>query len=185
MKIYKSKTTIFITGIHGVGKSTICKKASESLGIQSFSAGEIIQKKRNLKSTTDKNILDISENQTLLLAGIKDIKEHCNKFILDGHIALLTKDNVISTVEFKIIKQINPTVIVLIKDNPSNIQRRLYQRDRQDYSLDLLDQMQNIEQEQGILYAKELNCEFYEINLQESSLPDKNLINFLSKYLYD
>lgn len=40
----KTSNIIFIAGIHGVGKSTLCKKLSSRYNIEHYSASELIKK---------------------------------------------------------------------------------------------------------------------------------------------
>ncbi len=54
---------IFVSGVHGVGKSCFCNLAKESVGIETYSASALIATKKRSGSTKNKLIPDIDENQ--------------------------------------------------------------------------------------------------------------------------
>jgi len=66
------KKIIFVAGIHGVGKTYLCQSLKESIGIDHFSASQLISEfKREKFSSTDKSVKNINNNQELLLKAIE------------------------------------------------------------------------------------------------------------------
>ena len=61
---------IFIAGIHGVGKTTLCNIVKEKLNINTFSSSALIQKVNKQKSFINKHADDVKENQDILLQAI-------------------------------------------------------------------------------------------------------------------
>ena len=59
---------IFISGIHAVGKGYFCGLVKKELGIEAYSASDLIAKARNAGFSSDKLVADIEENQQYLLA---------------------------------------------------------------------------------------------------------------------
>ena len=68
---------IFISGIHGVGKSYFCDKVKAELGIDTFSASKLISERKNTGFSSNKLIPDIDENQQYLTAGRQRVE--CRK----------------------------------------------------------------------------------------------------------
>ena len=56
---------IFVSGIHGVGKTFFCDRVKEKLGIATYSASKLIAEKRSRNFSADKIVEDIDENQLL------------------------------------------------------------------------------------------------------------------------
>ena len=61
---------IFISGVHGVGKSYFCNLVKESTGIDCFSASTLIRERKKQGFPADKRVADIDENQLYLLAAV-------------------------------------------------------------------------------------------------------------------
>lgn len=67
------RNIIFVGGIHGVGKSTVCKQVGEKLGIEYLSASDVL-KWRDIKADyKDKNVEDIGYTQDKLIVGLNQI----------------------------------------------------------------------------------------------------------------
>lgn len=82
---------IFIGGIHGVGKTSLCEELSNQIGTHYFSASKLIKRlKKDHCDNENKAVKDIDGNQELLLTAIN---QYINKNIivlLDGHFCLLS-----------------------------------------------------------------------------------------------
>ena len=50
---------IFVSGIHGVGKTYFCNMMGERLGIKAYSASELIAEKSNQVMASDKQVMDV------------------------------------------------------------------------------------------------------------------------------
>ena len=79
---------IFVSGIHGVGKTYFCNMIKEKLGIRNFSASQLIAEKRKRNFSVDKCVSDIDDNQLFLLDAINELRQAGEEFILDGHFCL-------------------------------------------------------------------------------------------------
>lgn len=82
---------IFIAGAYGVGKSTLCNKLSLTLGIPSFSAGDLISEVNGEIYGQNKVVKDKTENQNILIAAIKDRLNTHPVFLLAGHFCIFNK----------------------------------------------------------------------------------------------
>jgi adenylate kinase len=147
------KNIAFIGGIHGVGKSTICKHICENLNINYLSASQIIKWAEFNDDAKNKKVTDIPLTQNRLIDELHQIIEKDKYYLLDGHYCLLNKESVITKIPFKTFEMINPNSLHLIINEISEIKSRIEERDKRSYDFNLLEEMQNTE----INYAKELS----------------------------
>ncbi len=89
---------IFVSGIHGVGKTYFCTMIKKQLNISSYSASELISKRGKKKLSSDKRTSEIALNQIYLEEAINELNKDSKKFILDGHFCLLDSDQKISRI---------------------------------------------------------------------------------------
>lgn len=57
---------IFIGGIHGVGKTFFCKRIKDEMNISTYSASQLILKKKRQNFSADKFASNIEGNQSYL-----------------------------------------------------------------------------------------------------------------------
>lgn len=76
-----------------------------------------------------------------------------NQYVLDGHLCLLNGETKISRINSDVIIQLNPQMILNKVSDPSEIFKRLKQRDNKKYNINFLESFQNEE----IQYARELS----------------------------
>ena len=119
---------IFVSGIHGVGKTYFCNLVREKINIQSYSASQLIATKRNKIFSADKLVSDIYDNQTLLVEAIKELRER-EEFILDGHFCLLNELGKITRIPSDTYTLLKPDVMILLTEQPEIIADRRFQRD--------------------------------------------------------
>lgn len=144
----------FIGGIHGVGKSTICRDLCDSLKIKYLSASEVIKWSELNEDFKDKKVANIPLTQNLLIDGLYKRIEKEKFYLLDGHYCLLNKENAITKIPYETFEKIRPNSLhLIVNDNISEIKSRIETRDKRIYDLKLLEDMQNME----ISYAQELS----------------------------
>ena len=154
---------IFIGGIHGVGKGTLCERIESELGIVHLSASEVLKWKELNVDSSDKRVTDIDSTQDRLLNNLKGIINPGQTYLLDGHFCLLNKENQIEKVPEDVFIGINPKKIIVVSDNPEIISKRLSQRDGRTYETSLLKEMQNTEIEHAKYISNLLGVEMYKI----------------------
>ena len=142
----------FVGGIHGVGKSTICKSICEKLNIKYLSASEVLKWSILNTDKMNKKVDDISLTQDLLINGLIKLVEKDKYYILDGHYCLLNKEGSVERIPFETFQKINPSSLYIITANINEIKRHLEARDKREYNSELLEEMQNSE----FQYAKEI-----------------------------
>ncbi len=125
---------IFVSGIHGVGKTYFCNMIKEKLGFKNYSASQLIAGRREKSFSADKFVSDIADNQRLLLDAISELRQTGEEFILDGHFCLLNEYGIITRIPMETYNLLKPDVMILLLEKPKIIAERRFQRDgiRQD-----------------------------------------------------
>lgn len=144
---------VFVGGIHGVGKSTICKRAFGPLGHQCVTASSLIVA-HGRKNNKEKRVDNISDNQAALIKQLRSAKQKYCRLVLDGHFTLINSNGKIEPVNPQVFKDMNPSQIVLIKGDTKEISRRLTTRDGYKWESSFLAKFQEKE-EQHARYVSE------------------------------
>ena len=150
--------TIFIGGIHGVGKTWFCNSLSQQLGIHYVSASTLIQEAKNAPHSPHKNVDQIIHNQDILVAALNTRFWRTYTIILDGHFCLLNKQSKIENVPLIIFEQINLKLVFVLTETPQIIQSRLQERDGIPYSSNFLSEFQSREVERAKYICTSLGC---------------------------
>lgn len=143
---------IFISGVHGVGKSYFCKKLKEMAGIESYISSQLIEQKKKVSFASDKKTTDIENNQNYLLVAVEELKERNSLFVLDGHFCLWDKEGNITRISEKVFTDLKPDAIVLLVEKPEIIVERRRKRDGIEIDFNQTCKFQEAE----ITYAKEI-----------------------------
>lgn len=159
---------IFVGGIHGVGKTTICKNIERDLAILHLSSSKLIANKKK-EIFTDKKIKYINVNQDYLVEALKDYSTQGIDYLLDGHFCLIDNSGSVVKIPLKTFEILNPTAILLIVDTKENIIQRLIKRDGKNYSPRFIDLFQNTEIQHSKEVASLLNIPLYLINTGDHS----------------
>lgn len=170
------KNIIFIGGIHGSGKGTICESIKSEIELIHLTASEVL-KWDELSSQKQKLVTDIKETQNRLLTNLNKIVEENKTYLLDGHYCLLNKNGRPEKISIQTFKDISPKKIILVVANPKTIKKRLENRDSKTYEISLIEEFQNME----VNYAKEIS-EILQISLiiiNSEEFNTENLIKFL------
>lgn len=149
------KNIIFIGGIHGVGKGTICKKIVSKTDLIHITASEIL-KWNDISLSSNKFVNNIISTQERLINGLKNFIEKDKEYLLDGHFCLLNSNGIPSRIDEETFDHINPKVIVIVIDVIEEIAKRLAVRDGKIYDTKVLNQLQQME----IEYAKYLSDKY-------------------------
>ena len=135
--------TVFIGGVHGVGKTYFCKNLVGRFDVEHVTASELIG--RHIKHQIDKTVQNIEKNQLILAEEINRYQTNCRTILLDGHFCLLNATSDIHDVPLETFKAISPCAIILLIDKSAAISERLSKRDSHLYSTELISALQSRE----------------------------------------
>ncbi len=148
---------IFVAGIHGVGKTYICSKVKDIIGIEHYKASQLIHNTLSQPTDVNKRVYNIDKNQDALIMAIKETIALDTDFILDGHFCLLDRYENITKISPDVFIEINISAILLLTENIETIKEGLLQRDQCDFDSNLLNEYQIAEELYSIEIAKLLN----------------------------
>jgi adenylate kinase len=168
----RQRRIIFIAGVHGVGKTTLCNALVARFSIEHFSASNLIAKEREEEHLRSKQVENIAGNQDYLVVALNKYLNSTNWYLLDGHFCLLNKDNKITRIPYSTYEGIAPSAILVLVDKPENIYARLDSRDSIRHDLSLLKSFQ----EQEILYAEYIRDKLSIPYLMSNSIENKDEI---------
>ncbi len=147
--------TVFVGGVHGVGKSHFCRSLVGKFDVEHITASSLIG--RYIKHSKDKTVLDVEKNQLILADELSRYKTKSRTILLDGHFCLLNENSGILDVPLGTFKAIAPQAIILLKDDPVSIVSRFSNRDGHTYCVDLIATLQAREIERANLVSQSLN----------------------------
>lgn len=149
------RNIIFIDGIHGVGKGTICKEITLKTELIHLSASQIL-KWEEISNIDNKLVKNITSSQDRLIKGLKNLIKKDESYLLDGHFCLLNSDGIPCRIDEDTFDQINPKAIVIVIDTVEKISKRLEVRDGKVYDIKTLNELQEME----IKYSKYLSDKY-------------------------
>lgn len=141
----------FICGIHGAGKTTYACTLSQKLGVDFYSACDLIESKLKCLFKKNKKVQGIQDNQNRLIEAIEEINK--KNFILDGHLCLINNTGQIERINQRYFDKMEIQQMYIVIDKVSQIVKRLKSRDSIQWDLQLVEEFQKNE----IEYAKELS----------------------------
>ena len=153
---------IFIGGIHGVGKGTICKEIASKTDLIHITASEIL-KWNEISSSDNKLVNNISSTQERLINGLKSLIKNDKRYLLDGHFCLLNSNGIPCKIDEDTFDSINPKIISIVIDDIGKIVDRLEKRDNKKYDIKILDELQKMEIEYAIYLSKKYSIPYIEI----------------------
>lgn len=173
-------STIFIAGIYGVGKSTICIKLFEQTNIPYFSAGDLISEINGEKYGANKSVNDKDDNQIILAKKVHELNEKHGKIILAGHFCIFNKTNNIEILPESVYFNLNISQIILLEADATIVENHLNIRDNKSYSKDSLIQLIERERLQSKNISHKLNCS---LSIYKMTFSDIDITNVLELIL--
>lgn len=122
---------IFLGGVHGVGKTSMCAGVVEEFSLKVISASAIIRAEREYPSSDTRTaVSNVGGNQGLLVGGVQRLVNAApGRYLLDGHFALRTLAGGIEEIDGNVFKAIGVSALVCLLDDPAAIAQRLAARD--------------------------------------------------------
>jgi adenylate kinase len=154
--VIEMKDIIFIGGIHGFVKGTLCRKVCNDLKLQHLSANEVL-KWEEISERENKLVKDFTLVQNRLITYLQQIVQENESYVLEGHYCLLNKDNVTEKIDFDTFGILNPFAFINAVDDVQEIKTRPEIRDKREYDFDLLLKFKELELEYSKELAEQLN----------------------------
>ena len=161
---------IFISGVHGVGKGTVCEKISSHFTYPHYSASSLIKSVKKAEVDKNKIVIDADKNQDYLIIALKRLDVNSDYILVDGHFCL-QGNNVVIEIPLATFEEMGLAAIVLLTDDPTQIHTRLHSRDNASLGVDIIRSLQEKEKERANYVAKKLG-----IPLLESKIDDAKAI---------
>ena len=118
---------IVVTGIPGVGKTTVMKKAAEGMDIEFVTFGtvmaDIAMESGLVKDRDEMRKLTLDQQKELQIKSAEKIASMGN-VILDTHCTVKTPKGYMPGLPEWVIKKLNPTAIVIVEADPGEIYGR-------------------------------------------------------------
>ena len=172
--------TIFISGVYGTGKSTLCNGLTSMMKIPSFSAGDLISAINGERYGANKAVRDKAYNQTLLAEKVHELNNKHKRIILAGHFCIFNNSNEIEILPETVYFKLNISQIVLLETDVSIIANHLNIRDNKNYSIDNLLRLAEGERSQSEIIAQKLNCPLSVYRMMFSEIDVANVFKLIS-----
>lgn len=154
----KRGKTLFVAGVHAVGKSTLCDTYAKHYGVIHKSASQLIREaKAHAIAVDSKAVKDIPGNQQLLINAVAEIRASGVTLLLDGHFALLGADHRPQPLATEVYSDLNIDGIIVLHDKPSSIAARMLKRDGKSMPVNEIAALQAMELSRAKEVAKELH----------------------------
>ena len=118
---------IVVTGIPGVGKTTVMKKAAEGMNIKFVTFGtimeEIAKEMKLVKNRDEMRKLTLDQQKKIQIKSAEKVAKMGN-IILDTHCTIKTPKGYMPGLPEWVVKRINPIAIVIVEANPEEIYNR-------------------------------------------------------------
>ncbi len=158
-----TRKIIFVGGIHGVGKSTLCDSICLHSNAAHHSASDLISKFGKISHSTNKFVADVNKNQDVLISAVNEYL-HDGMYLLDGHFCLLSKEGKVIEVPISTFESLSPVAIIVLLDDPASIYSRLKERDKGKYDIESLSSFQNKELSYSENIAQRLRIPYLRAN---------------------
>ena len=173
-------STIFIAGVYGTGKSTLCSASCKRLHIPAFSAGDLISKINGEQYGANKAVADKDYNQVLLAQRVRELTDEHRQIILAGHFCIFNADNGVEILPESVYSALSIARIVLLESDIQTIIANLRRRDGKDYSEKSVSMLIEKEREQSKRISKQLKCP---LDIYKMTFTDRDL-NYIASLLY-
>lgn len=150
--------TLFVGGVHAVGKTYTLKPVCERLGVRHATASQLIRDQRGLANwTISRQVEDIDDNQRALIAAVRRIEKSGDQFILDGHFVLRREVNVHEMVGVDTFAQLHVRGVILLEAPSQTIFQRLQRRGDMTWKIDEIQKLVQMESEHAQSVCQQLD----------------------------
>ena len=161
--------TVFVTGIHGVGKNYLCDHIVGTLGIPHYGASALIKEYNASFVAKDKSVKNVSGNQDALVCQYKQLPP-APLIVMDGHTCLLKNGVEIERIPLSTFEQLDISSIILVSAPARTVVERMQKRDGVAHNEALISQMLEIEKQYSNEIARHLHVPMLEVDSSENGI---------------
>ena len=161
--------TVFVLGIHGVGKNYLCNSVVNTLEIPHYGSSELIRQYNKSLISSDKAVNEVSRNQDVLVNQYHKLPD-APLILLDGHCCLLKDGIIIERVPISTFEQLDICGIVLVTAPVNIIIERMQKRDGIIHDEVILSQMMITERNYSKEISEHLNVPLLEVQSTEEGI---------------
>lgn len=173
-------TTIFIAGVYGTGKSTICAKVADRLQLPAFSAGDLISQLNGEQYGRNKTVADRESNQLLLERRVRELHQKNKRIILAGHFCIFDAKNDVQLLPESVYDALAISRIILLEADSLMIARHLKIRDNKDYPPATIAKLAEMEQMQSRKISLHLRCPLAIYTMTFSEKDTEEIVTIIS-----
>lgn len=174
-------TVMFISGVYGVGKSTLCNLVSEKCGYPFYSAGDLISSENGEMYGANKVVKSKEKNQSLLVKIVSRKLKNEALILLAGHFCILGKQGNVELLPKTVYKKLGISSIVLLESDSEIIIRNLKERDGIRYTQKQIEKFIYTERICATTIAEELQIPLYIHNVKFDDKDMEKIIVFMKE----
>ena len=169
----------FISGVYGVGKSTIAHELASVLHIPSFACSELISHVNGEDYSVTKTVSNKEKNQDILASQVSQLLMTHSKMILTGHFCIVNKENSVDILPANIFDKLHLDRIILLDASSDKILENLKSRDCRNYPEDTIEAIRRQERTSAQETAARLSCPLIIHQMQYNGQDLESLLNAL------
>lgn len=146
---------IFMGGVHGAGKGTVCDRVFSPAGYHCVTASELIAE-QGKKTDDNKRVSSVADNQAILMDALENKSKSHRRLLLDGHFTLINKKNMIEPIDIEVFRSMRISQLLLVKGKVDKIVSRLQARDNRKWKASFIEHFQKEEEIHARYVAKNL-----------------------------
>lgn len=149
--------TLFVGGIHAVGKTFVLKAACAKLGLRHATASQLIREQRgNANWTTSRQVAEVDENQRALVAAVRHLEEQGDGLVLDGHFVLRRGVNIHEKIGIETFAALTVRCAILLEAPIPTVLKRLQERGDNTWTTQEIDLLAEAERQQAACVCEAL-----------------------------
>jgi len=167
---------IFLSGVNGVGKTTLCNSVAHQLKVTHLTASSLL----------DRNAVSIAGGESeFICQRIEEILLSEPFLLVDGHFVLSDSQGKLCLVDTEIYRRIKVIGIIVLIDSVKNIQNRLEKRDTRQVDRLFLKNLQDAELKHSEGVARELNIRrlIIDVSQNDFALRVSEVQRFIGPFL--
>lgn len=173
--------TLFVAGVYGVGKSTLCDQLSHALQIPYFSASDLISKVNGEQYGSNKTVTDKYSNQDILVMETQRELQKSPRILLAGHFCIFTKENRVDRLPDSVFSRLSIKRLLLLDADTETIISNLSSRDKRQYTYQQILELQHAELTAANEIAKQIDCDLHIHTMRFDGTDHYECLSFLEK----